>query len=285
MAHDTALASLQSFGFSETEALVYAYLLRDSPATGYRISRGLGKAAANVYAAIESLANKGAVLLDDGANRQCRAVAPDVLFDLLQERFATDRKTAEKALNAIYEPDTDFRIYQLRDPAQVFAQARDLIAQAKQCLLLDLFPTPLERLRADIETARRRGVVVAARCYTPDAKLRGAICAVSRQSSAQLAKWPGQQLNMVVDARAHLLAMLDVGCSAVVQAVWSRSIYLSCIHHSGIAAEIFAAESSHGEIRDARLKQIRKLMLLNERPPGLAELESFARANLAADAA
>ena len=63
--HVNALCEL---GFTEIEALVYAYLAQGGPATGYRISHAIGKPTANTYKAIATLGQQGAVQVDEGAN-------------------------------------------------------------------------------------------------------------------------------------------------------------------------------------------------------------------------
>ena len=60
----------------------------------------------------------------------------------------------------------------------------------------------------------------------------------TRLSDKQVAAWRSEQLNVVVDGREHLLALLSEDISEVHQAVWSRSVYLSCIHHAGRMSEI-----------------------------------------------
>ncbi|HLZ45951.1 MAG TPA: helix-turn-helix domain-containing protein [Gemmatimonadales bacterium] len=51
---------LTPFGFTPTESLVYATLLKLGPSTGYAVARGAGLARANTYAALEGLVLRGA---------------------------------------------------------------------------------------------------------------------------------------------------------------------------------------------------------------------------------
>ena len=44
---DDVAKALQELGFSEIEALVYAFLVQGEAATGYRISHAIGKPTAN----------------------------------------------------------------------------------------------------------------------------------------------------------------------------------------------------------------------------------------------
>ena len=61
---------LTPFGFTQTESLVYATLLRLGPSTGYAVARGTRLARANAYGALEGLVTRGA------ATRTPRSVRP-----------------------------------------------------------------------------------------------------------------------------------------------------------------------------------------------------------------
>src|SRR6266536_6376790 len=51
---------LTPFGFTPTESLVYATLLRLGPSTGYAVARTARLARANAYSALEGLVTRGA---------------------------------------------------------------------------------------------------------------------------------------------------------------------------------------------------------------------------------
>ena len=90
--------ALTTLGFTETEAGLYCQLLRGGPATGYRLARAVGKAPANVYQALAALAQKGAVLTDEGEPKTFRAARPDEVLAALASGFETRRSAAEDAL-------------------------------------------------------------------------------------------------------------------------------------------------------------------------------------------
>ena len=60
------VAAMRGLGFTEVEGRVYVWLAREGAATGYAVAKGIGKPVANVYKAIESLVEKGAVEVDEG---------------------------------------------------------------------------------------------------------------------------------------------------------------------------------------------------------------------------
>jgi len=232
-----ALNALQNLGFSEIEALVYAHLVGRRPATGYGISHAIGKPTANTYKAIASLVQRGAVQVDEGGGRLARAVPPDELLAALERRGRERRETARAALASLARVDDDERVYALRDRDLVLERARAMLARATDIVLADLFPGPLAALAGGLAAAAARGARVVAKTYGP-ADVPGVELVPAPDAGRVLAAWPGQQLTLVVDADEHLLAMFDTGMARVRQAVWSRSAFLSCLHHNHVAMEL-----------------------------------------------
>ncbi|MBS0296947.1 MAG: TrmB family transcriptional regulator [Proteobacteria bacterium] len=261
-APETALAAL---GFTDTEAAIYCELLRASPSTGYRLAQAIGKAAANTYQALAALTQKGAVLVDEGDAKAYRAVPPAELLAALGRGFETRRAEAQSALEALYAPPADDRIYQVKTPAQVYERARAMIEGASEIVLFDLFPGPFETLRLPLAHAARKAVV-AGLAYE---EVADAGFAVVRSAAAAFARerWPGLQLSLVVDGREYLEVLLSADGSSVRHGVWSDSVYLTCMKHSGLAAEIQLSAATRGEAED-----LRGISLLRSYPAGLRAL-------------
>lgn len=228
---------LLAFGFTETEARAYCELLKAAPATGYRLAQAVGKAPANVYQALAALAQKGAVIADEGDPKSYRPVPPAQLLAALERDLSGRLAAAGEALTALHAPASDDHLYQLKSAPQVMEAARALIAGAREILLFDLFPTPLAALRPELEAAAARGVIVAGRAYAPlpDAT---PIRLVVLDNALVAERWPGQQITLVTDAAAHLVALLSPDGAQVLNGVWSDSPYLSCLQHSSLASEI-----------------------------------------------
>jgi hypothetical protein len=236
-----ATAALTFLGFSEIEALIYCFLLRESPATGYRVSHAIGKPTANTYKAIAALALRGAVIIDDSENRLCRAVPPGELLDRLGRAFETHKRTAESELAKIKQATGDDRVYYLTSVEQVIERARAMLTAAKQAVLLDLFPKCVPLLSAELETTAKRGVKVAARCYEPVA-LKGVSVVIAPGRERVLSTWPGQQLSIAVDGDQFMTALLSQDVSAVHQALWSNSTLMSCLQYNALHVEVAFSE-------------------------------------------
>lgn len=237
MERDDPVRTLTAIGFTALEAEVYAYLTAASAATGYRIAQSIGKPAANVYKAIDTLMQKGAVLVEEGESRLCRAVPPDELFDRLAEAHRERLAEARSTLARLERVEEDERVYQMRNRAQVMARAVEMLRQAESIALLDLFPQPLEELRGEMEAAAARGVEVAAKIYAP-ATLERVRLSEDPEGARVRKRWPGQWMNLVIDGKEHLIALLSHDGDRVLRAVWSQSVYISWVYHSALSGEI-----------------------------------------------
>lgn len=231
--------TLMPLGFTKTEALAYCELLRAGPSTGYRIAQGIGKAQANTYKTLSTLVQKGAAIDDGGEPRSFRAVAPDRLIAALSTRFADQTQTAAGALARLKTHEPEDRLYQLRAPDQVWAQAEAMIDAATETLLFDCFPQVEERLADSLARAAARGVVTCGVVYDDQRPRPGGYQVVrSRTAEGVLERWPGAELRLAADATQHLLALLTPDLSEVRHALWSDSVYLSVHQHYALSAEI-----------------------------------------------
>lgn len=265
MENNNQAATLSALGFSETEAAVYCELLL-RPATGYRLAQTIGKSPPNIYHALGSLHQKGAVLADDSDGRVYRAVPPAELLSGLERQFEVRREEALGALSGIRTEVEDDRIYHMKTLDQVYGRTRRMIADAREILLFDCFPTPFETLRADLRDAAARGVRVAGIVYrqTPEEAF-DTVASPPRPGIIQ--RWPGDQLSIVADASEYLLALLSHDGRQVHHAVWSNGSYLSSLQHNALASEI----RLHALAPDDR-DSLADLALLRAFPPGLRKL-------------
>lgn len=269
--------ALTNLGFNELEAEVYLYLLPNPPATAYAVGKALGRPTANVYKAVDVLARKGAVLVEEGDNRLCRAVP---LADFLQQARLSFNQLAYKAelrLAHLQSAPPDERVYRIDSVELLFARARTLIeSTAQTVVVIDAFPKALSLLQPSIAKAVARGIEVFVEAYTP-VDLPGANVAHAAVAVDSPEYWGAEQLNIIADGKEHLLALLSRDLQQIYQAVYSSSLYLSCLHHSGRLCEhtllrLFksADEQANAETMRAILREHR--FFSGSRVPGQIEL-------------
>ncbi|MCK5064539.1 MAG: TrmB family transcriptional regulator [Candidatus Fermentibacteraceae bacterium] len=264
---------LQALGFTEIEALVYGYLVENSPATGYRISHAIDKQPPNTYKAIVSLEDKGAIIVEVGEKKLCRAVPPTELLDNLEQHFRQHRREAYNALEALSRQVPDDGIYHLKTVDQVIQRSKAMLDRARGIVLCDLFPDPFGLLADSLSECASRGVCVACKVYG-DEQIPGVNTYQLTKDKRALDIWPGQHISIVVDGEEHLLGLLTRDMESVHEAVWSNSTFLSCMHHNNLAGEILytAFKSEHPAIVTPFEEEMIQVSLLEFQPSGLKTL-------------
>jgi predicted transcriptional regulator len=219
--------TLVVLGLTRLEAEVYTYLLRHSPATGYGVAKGLGRFKTNVYEALNTLESKGAILVDDGTSRLCRAVPPEEFMSQLERRFHVSRERALSLAEQVDSEEEDERIYRLSALDQVYERCFKMLDASEEVVLIEIDPGPLEMLREGVEKAAERGVRITARIYDPD-ELKGVKLILSPylDYSARRAAH-AQWLSLCVDGKQYLAALLEPSSKKVHQAFWSANPILS----------------------------------------------------------
>jgi sugar-specific transcriptional regulator TrmB len=236
MAVNDAVAALMPFGFTGLEAEVYAFLLTDSPATGYRIAQGIGKPVANTYKAIQTLQAKGAIVVEEGESRLCRAVPSDELLDRLALEFDGRRAAAKVFLAGLGRPEHDGRLYVIRAFSQAMHRLRQMFDEAKEVALLCAPITVVRALSDEIVAAAGRGVDVMVKTDGEVSLARVEVFLASRDEDLLHA---APFVRLAVDGGQHLAGLLSEGETEV---LWSRNPALSLLQHEGLAAEMTLLE-------------------------------------------
>jgi HTH-type transcriptional regulator, sugar sensing transcriptional regulator len=267
------LQILGELGFNDTEALVYCELLRAPGSTGYRVAQSLGKAQASAYAALAALETKGAVMYDDSETRAYRAVPPGELLGRLRKKFDHNFERANQLLESLEAPANDTRIYQLRNVEQVYERVRTMLSEARETVVFELFPGPIEELREDLVAAAGRGVRVAGLVLRPEDAVEGVQSIVSKRGQRILEIFPGQQITVVVDAAQFLVALLDSG-GQVQHGMWTANGYLAFLFSNGIVSDVVLHGSDYlDEIGGSPNK-----FLFKDLPPGYHAMMEVAAA-------
>jgi hypothetical protein len=241
-----ASEALASLGFTGLESEIYAFLLKESPSTGYRVAQGIGKPVANTYKAIQSLEAKGAITVDEEASRMCHAIPVDDLLGRLARDFESRKAQALEALSSLGGKREGDRILPLKTRDAVLQQAIDLIASA-QHRVSGVYATSFSgALSGSIDQAAGRGVVVT---------IQATGSQPSTGPGSLHGKWPGEVVVLTADGQQCLFALID-RWGNVVQAGWSRGAFLSLLLHEGLAAEICLAEVNEKIEEGAGAKRI-----------------------------
>ena len=258
---NTAIEALTTLGLNQLEAEVYAHLLKSDPMTAYRVGKALGRPTANVYKAVEALVRFGAVLLEEGESRLCRAVPADEFLAHRRRALLADVERAAAALPRRAREDTDQSIYRIQSVPLALQRARTMLDRCTGIAVVDAFPAPLREIEPALREAVTRGVDVYLLCYEP-VSIPGArvTCMPQPLGDEVLRFWRSQQLNLTTDAAASLLALFDQGLERVHQAVWTESLYLAAILHAGMMREHTVHELASVQHSDDALPRMREIL-------------------------
>src|SRR5689334_21396734 len=138
------ISQLNELGLSELEATTYVALVARGSTTAYQLAQQIGKPTANVYKAVRSLADKGAVVVQPGSKRMLTATAPDEFLAQLQHRHQELIAHATRGLRSLHRPAPGANLYTLESVGGAFERARTMLRAAREIVVVDVFPRSLE---------------------------------------------------------------------------------------------------------------------------------------------
>jgi predicted DNA-binding transcriptional regulator len=273
--HDS-IRWLNELGFTELEAAVYSYLIENSPVTAYRVAQDIGKPVANTYKAVQSLFQKGAIMIDETQNRLCQAVSPKEVLAKMKGTFLDRHRHAENALSRLKPSGDHEKIFSLTTPEQVFDRCQSLIDTAETIILIDAYPGVVEILKPWLEAAVERKVTVVLQTYRQaelaGVELAGVEIVPFQHAERMLDRWTGNWLIIVVDGAEYLFAFLSGDGKIVHNAIWCGSAFLALPQHSNLAHAFRASimeklikEGTAKEEIQKELKRTEKWMVMGSR--------------------
>lgn len=234
-------ASLVELGLTPAEAEVYAFLLSESPATGYRIAQAIGRPVGNVYKAVEALEAKGAALVaDDDDHRVARAVPLAHFAARLRSRVQSACAAAQAAADSLAPPspaDFDDRLYRLANADQFIARARALIDDAATFILALGAPAAYDPIADSLVAAAARGIPVAIKSLIP-LDLPGVRVIEDHRGETALFNAPGHWLSLNADGGQVLEAMLDPDTADVLTGYWTRHPLIAWTSYTGLYSRL-----------------------------------------------
>ncbi|MFN6262573.1 MAG: TrmB family transcriptional regulator [Chromatiaceae bacterium] len=232
---------LQQLGFTALETDIYLALLRYGDMTGYAVAKQVGKVVANVYKALESLHQKGAVLQLQQDQKRYAAVPWRQLLDHEQRKFSQTLSELATELESLPAPDAQEGVYQLKNPDQLLYDSRQLCRDAQGLLLADLQPAAVPLLAEELVAAASRGVEVRVKIYEPT-ELPGVHLTLRANGREVYGKTADVSFKLVADGNNFVIGLLSADLSRVIQAFKSRSALLNMSLFCGLTYELILTE-------------------------------------------
>jgi len=199
------IALLQQLGFSEYESRAYLALLQRNPLNGYELAKLSGLPRANVYAVLQKLEERGAVVrLDMPSGARYTPVAPTELTQRIANRFQGILNATQQALEELATPAAAEYIWNIQGYTALIDHANTLIDATQERLLVALGRQEARALAEPLARAESRGVIVTTLCLdacpVECGGCRGTIC----RSCAAVS--PAQHWLVLVSDSAEALA-------------------------------------------------------------------------------
>jgi DNA-binding MarR family transcriptional regulator len=175
------VALLQQLGFSEYEARAYLALLQRNPLNGYELAKVSGLPRANIYAVLQKLEERGAIVrIETLDGSRYAPVAPTELTQRIASRFQNILGAAQQALEDLATPADPEYVWNIRGYAPMLDHAHTLLDATQKSLLVAIGRQEASALAEPLAQAETRGVEVITLCLdecpAECGSCRGTIC-------------------------------------------------------------------------------------------------------------
>lgn len=151
---------LQKLGFSQYECKAYVGLLKNSPVTGYEISKRSGVPRSMIYEVLGKLLDKGAVYTVPSEPMKYSPVPAKDLIERLRKTFEASFELLENELSALEsERETDV-IWRIRSNEHVMEEMLALIHQTKHELWLSVWEPQALLIKEAVDRLTETGTQV-----------------------------------------------------------------------------------------------------------------------------
>jgi predicted transcriptional regulator len=176
-----ATGLLQQLGFSEYEARAYLALLQRNPLNGYELAKVSGLPRANIYAVLQKLEERGAVVrLDLPNGTRYVPIPPTELTQRVATRFQQTLDAVEQALEDLATPADPEYVWNIRGYTALLDHAQALLGATRERLLVAIVRQEASALAEPLAQASTRGVEIVTLCLDECPQdcgnCRGTIC-------------------------------------------------------------------------------------------------------------
>jgi sugar-specific transcriptional regulator TrmB len=214
-------SALRDIGFSEYEARAYVSALVLKAGSAYEIARDANIPTSKIYETIARLKEKE-LLFEAAEAGKKKYVALSGAEFLARARSLSDKRFESLARDLKRLPvaeDVSF-IWNIGDHDALVEKSGRLVREARQSLLLSLWPEELEKIFPELEAAQKRGVAIAVIHFGPIDRKVGTMFAHPIEDTLY-AERGGRGFTLVADSR--LAVMGTIFDKGGVEGAWSAN--------------------------------------------------------------
>ena len=155
------IEQLRKMQFTEYEAKAYLALLEEAPLTGYGVSLHSGVPRSKIYEVLGNMVSRGDIMMSQSETPQYTPLLPEELIAQRKEQSTKIYEEAEKSLSQFRsEKDSREYIWNVSGEDTILAKVREILKDAHDRVLMELWSEEAETLREDIRAAAKRGATI-----------------------------------------------------------------------------------------------------------------------------
>lgn len=235
---DQTLLKLHQLGFSEYEAKAYITLLKNSPVTGYELSKNSGVPRSMIYQTLQRLIDKGAALSIMGQPIKYIPTNAQELLGRLRYNYNTLVDDLDEKLSQLSQVVDYSYFWNLKGYNAIIDKTKQLIADTKETLYLSVCKEELVHLETQLLELHQRGCKIEILCRgEADLPIPNIYPAPQRSDEDRnLGRW----LTVISDLNVVLISegLQAKDCIAV----WTQNASLITISLRYIKYEMFIAQ-------------------------------------------
>jgi sugar-specific transcriptional regulator TrmB len=225
------LERLVELGFSEYEAKAYMALLKESPATGYQVSKVSSVPRSMIYEVLGKLTARGAAMeLRKEGKTQYAPIPPKEFLNQVHHQHEELVTALQDDLEGLGKTSDLAYVWNIEGYDNVMAKSREMIRHAQDRVYTAVLPSTFPPLKPALEEAVDRGVRVVV-YSSRSLDLSGGRVVVASMSEEHLKRTEGLGLVLVVDGDEVLVGERLTASQA--RSSWTRSplFVLIAEHH------------------------------------------------------
>lgn len=172
MTENSLFTKLQKFGLNQYEAKAYATLLSIGTANAYSISKASGIPRSRIYDILESITNRGIVMVEETSDniKNYTALPSNVFLERIREEWSSTYNDVEKELKSIETKGKKEDIYvsTVKGEKNILTFCRNLMRDAKDRVVISIWSHMYLELLADLESCIERGCNVSGMTFEVD---------------------------------------------------------------------------------------------------------------------
>ena len=208
---------LEQLGFGEYEARAYIALLERNPLNGYELAKTSGIPRANIYAVLQRLEARNAVIrVDTDASVRYAPVPPAELIPQLENRYQNILDDAQRSLLAISSPVETNLTRNIIGRTAMLDQARMMIESAHDDVFVAACYPELEVLAESLNQAEQHNVHLMTICLEGCSGACG-MCKSTVYRYHILPTQPTRWLIVIQDSREMILGEINQGAATALR--------------------------------------------------------------------